>query len=72
MFWSLVSGVTIWTIYEALTYWWYANGHISSITFSESPGYFVFLIWLVFFWSTFHFYLNHRAFALATAIQNFP
>lgn len=60
MTFSLVSGVTIWTMYEAATYWWYANGYIQSVTISESPVYFLFMLWVVFFWSTFHFYLNHR------------
>ena len=61
MFWSLASGVTIWTLYEGLTLWWYANGYVTAPSFTEAPVYFALMIWLVFFWSTFHFYLNHRA-----------
>jgi len=61
IFWSLVSGVSFWTAYESLTYWWYANGYATGPTFGASPVYFVLMIWGVFFWSTFHFYLNHRA-----------
>ncbi len=61
MFWSLVSGVSIWTIYESLTYWWYANGYVAWPTVADAPVYFVVMLWMVFFWSTFHFYLNHRA-----------
>lgn len=60
MTFSLVSGVTIWTAYEAATYWWYANGFVTTPTLGQHPIYFVFSLWLVFFWSTFHFYLNHR------------
>lgn len=60
MTFSLLSGVTTWTLYEAATYWWYANEKIATPTVSESPLYFLLLLWGVFFWSTFHFYLNHR------------
>ncbi|MBX2885520.1 MAG: sterol desaturase family protein [Granulosicoccus sp.] len=60
MFWSLVSGVTIWSAFEALTWWWYANGYMNYLTLAESPVYFVLMIWGVLFWSTFHFYFNHR------------
>ena len=28
MFWSIVSGCSIWTAYEVMTYWMFANGHI--------------------------------------------
>ena len=29
MFWSLVSGVTIWSAYEAISFWIYANGYLT-------------------------------------------
>jgi sterol desaturase/sphingolipid hydroxylase (fatty acid hydroxylase superfamily) len=61
MFWSIVSGVSFWTAYESMTYWWYANGHFVWPTISDSPVYFIAMIWAVFFWNTFHFYFNHRA-----------
>jgi len=60
MTFSLISGVTVWTIYEAATYWWYANGYIAAPSIGESPGYFLIALWGVFFWSTLHFYFNHR------------
>ncbi len=60
MTFSLLSGVTIWTCYEAATWWWYANGYVGAISFSEHPIYCLLMLWGVFFWSTFHFYLNHR------------
>ena len=60
MFWSLASGVTIWTAYEALTLWWYANGNVVYSSIGEAPILFVISIWAVMFWSTLHFYLNHR------------
>ncbi len=61
MFWSLASGVTIWSLYECLTWWWYASGQIEWVRFSEAPVYVVIMAFGVLFWSTFHFYLNHRA-----------
>ena len=60
MFWSLVSGCTIWTLYESVTLWLYASGQLTVIGWSEAPVYLGFMVLLVFFWSTFHFYLNHH------------
>lgn len=60
MFWSLVSGCTIWTLYEAITFWLYANGFVAIITWEEAPLYLSLMLISVFFWSTLHFYLNHR------------
>ena len=57
---SVVSGVTVWTLYEACTYWWYANGFVAAVGILEAPVYFIATLWGVFFWSTLHFYLNHR------------
>ena len=60
MFWSLVSGVTIWTVYECITFWFYASGRLPFMTISEHPIYFIFTLYLVFFWGYGHFYLGHR------------
>ena len=60
MFWSIASGVTIWTLYEALTLWMYASGRVSVISWSEAPVYLAFMCVFVFFWSTMHFYFVHR------------
>ena len=60
MFWSIVSGVTIWTAYEAITYWIYANGYLPVPSISEHPLYFVVCLLGVFFWGTIHFYAIHR------------
>lgn len=57
---SLVSGVTVWTFFEAITYWLYANNHVARMELIDKPLYFVLTLWAVFFWSTLHFYLNHR------------
>ena len=60
MFWSLASGVTVWTVYEVAFMWSYGNGWIPSITFAEQPVWFVVQFLLIPVWSAFHFYWVHR------------
>ncbi len=60
VFWSIVSGVTIWTGFEAISWWIYANGYVAIPGIREHPVYFVFCLFAVFFWGTIHFYLVHR------------
>jgi len=60
MFWSLVSGVTICTGYEAISYWIYANGYISIPAFVDHPLYLIICTYAVFFVGTAHFYGIHR------------
>ncbi len=60
MFWSLVSGCTVWTGYESLTLWAQASGYVSSVEWNDAPIYLTLMAVAVFFWSTIHFYWNHR------------
>ncbi len=60
MFWSLASGVTVWTAYEALYMWAYANGYIPGLSLSENPVWFVLQFVLIPVFSAFHFYWAHR------------
>jgi lathosterol oxidase len=60
MFWSLVSGVTVWSLFEATTLWIYASGQLPILSISEHPIYFVVMTLAVFFWGTGHFYFVHR------------
>ncbi len=60
IFWALISGCGIWTIYEALTLWMYANGRLPYILFSDHPIYFVLLMIAVTFIREAHFYWVHR------------
>jgi sterol desaturase/sphingolipid hydroxylase (fatty acid hydroxylase superfamily) len=60
MFWSLVSGCTVWSLYEALTLWAYASGVVQEVAWIDAPIYLTVMTIGFFFWSTFHFYLNHR------------
>ena len=60
IFWSVVSGVTIWTLYESATLWMIASGHRPLIGIAEHPVIFALMVLSVFFWNTAHFYFVHR------------
>ncbi len=60
MFWTLVSGVTVWSAYEVLMMWSLANGYAPLLSM---PGDFLWLALLIFLlpmWETTHFFLIHR------------
>jgi sterol desaturase/sphingolipid hydroxylase (fatty acid hydroxylase superfamily) len=61
IFWSCVSGCTIWTAYEAVLMWAYANQWIPYIDWATHPIYFLVWLCLIPFWREFHFYWIHRA-----------
>jgi len=60
MVWSLASGVTVWTAYEALVMWGFANGYVALLSWHDHPV--AFLLWFlaVPIWTSFHFYWVHR------------
>jgi len=60
MFWSLASGVTIWSLYEVGLHWALASGYARTLAFSESPALFVGLFLVTGMWIAFHFYWVHR------------
>lgn len=60
MFWTLASGVTIWTGYEVVLMWGYANGYAPILFWENSPVWFVALFFLIPIWGSFHFYWIHR------------
>ena len=60
MFWSLVSGGAIWTAYEVVTLWAFANGHIAMLSFEAHPVYFVLLFCAIPLIRDAHFYFVHR------------
>ncbi len=60
MFWSIASGVTIWTFYQILLLWSYSNGFISKISFDSSPFLFLSLFFLIILFESVHFYFVHR------------
>ena len=61
MFWTLASGVTVWTAYEVLLFWAMANGYAPVITWTSNPIWFVALFLLIPVWESFYFYWIHRA-----------
>ena len=60
VFWTLVSGVGVWSLFEALTMWMYANGHLPYVDFRTNPVYFVLLLVAVGLLREVHFYWAHR------------
>ncbi|MGB0579641.1 MAG: sterol desaturase family protein [Limisphaerales bacterium] len=60
IFWSLVSGTTIWSLYEIVYFWGMANGVIHTVTLADHP--IVFALWLLAMpvLTSSHFYLIHR------------
>ena len=60
MIWSFASGVPIWTAYEALTLWAFANGYIPYLDWQAHPVGFVVLMLLIPLFREAHFFLVHR------------
>ena len=60
MFWTLISGVTIWTIYEVLMFWAISNGYAPMLTWAAHPIWFVLMFFLIPIWESFYFYWIHR------------
>ena len=61
IFWSLVSGVTIWTGFETLLLWAQANGIGYWISPSDHPVLFIALFIVIPSWNSFWFFCIHRA-----------
>lgn len=60
VFWSLVSGVPIWTAWEVVTLWLMASGRVPWISWDEHPVWFVVLMLLIPLYRELHFYAVHR------------
>lgn len=60
VFWSLVSGVPIWTAWEVVTLWLMASGRVPWISWDEHPVWFVVLMLLIPLYREVHFYAVHR------------
>ncbi|MCY4542023.1 MAG: sterol desaturase family protein [Rhodobacteraceae bacterium] len=60
IFWSIASGVSFWTFYEAMYFWAAANEVIPTIGLLGNPTWFVVWMLLIPVWSSFHFYWIHR------------
>ena len=59
--WSVASGCTIWSVYEVIMMWSYANGHLAMITWDAQPLHFALLLFVLVLRQTIHFYFIHRA-----------
>jgi sterol desaturase/sphingolipid hydroxylase (fatty acid hydroxylase superfamily) len=60
MFWTLASGVPVWTAYEVLMLWAFANGYIFWVSWDAHPAYVAVLMLLIPLLREVHFYLVHR------------
>lgn len=60
MFWTLGSGVFVWTAYEVLMFWALANGYAPMLTWTANPIWFVAMFLLIPLWESFYFYWIHR------------
>lgn len=60
MFWSLASGVTIWSAYEVLIWWAMANGYAGTWAWNDGAFWFLAIFFLIPIWESFYFYWIHR------------
>ncbi len=60
MFWSCVSGVSLWAAFEALMMWGLVNGYVPALLWPEDAFWLILMIFLVPIWETFSFFLIHR------------
>lgn len=60
MFYTLASGVPIWTAYEVLLTWAYASGIIPTFEFSDGWLWFIAAFPVLAIYQSFHFYCIHR------------
>ncbi|MGP6088404.1 sterol desaturase family protein [Antarctobacter jejuensis] len=60
MFWTLASGVPIWTAWEALIWWAMANGYAPLWSWQDGRLWFVAVFFLIPIWESFYFYWMHR------------
>jgi len=60
MFWTLASGVTVWSSFEVLFWGLMANGIAPMTTFAATPIWFIAFFFLIPVWESFYFYWIHR------------
>jgi sterol desaturase/sphingolipid hydroxylase (fatty acid hydroxylase superfamily) len=61
VFWTLASGVVIWSLWEALIWWAMANGLAPVWTWDDGAIWFVAVFFLIPVWESFYFYWMHRS-----------
>ena len=60
IFSNVAGGCTVWTAYESLFMWGYANGFIEYVDWRTAPVYVVLMLLAVPLWREVHFYWTHR------------
>jgi sterol desaturase/sphingolipid hydroxylase (fatty acid hydroxylase superfamily) len=60
IFWTSGVAAIVWTAYEVVTVWLYANGHIPWLAWARHPVFFVGWFFVIPLWREFHFYWVHR------------
>lgn len=60
VFWTMCSGVPVWTAYEVIAWWMYANGYVLQLDVQQHPVYFIGLLLIAPAWLKLQFYLVHR------------
>ncbi len=60
VFWTLASGVTVWTLLECLILWGMSRGAVATTSFGNNPVWFVAIFFLIPVWESFYFYWIHR------------
>ena len=60
IFWSCISGCSVWSAYEIIFLWAYANNYLPYLDFYQNPIWFCLWFVVVLFWREFHFYVTHR------------
>jgi sterol desaturase/sphingolipid hydroxylase (fatty acid hydroxylase superfamily) len=60
MIWTLTSGIPIWTAYEVVTLWVFANDYIPWVSWAAHPVYFALLMLAIPLLREVHFYCVHR------------
>jgi len=60
LIWTFASAVPIWTAFEVLMLWAYANGFMPIVSWADNPVYFGLLMLAVPLFRDVHFYVTHR------------
>ena len=60
VWWTLGSGMTVATAYQAVIFWAMANAYVPTVTFAAAPVWFVVWMFFIPMWSGLHFYWTHR------------
>ena len=69
VFLTLASAVAVWTGFESLLLWAYANGRAPAIAFGDNPAWFVAFLALVPWWSVLYFSAHHRLLHIGPAYR---